>query len=595
MPADTDLLPAQPVPPRPRYFASKLWKLTAPYWRSVDWKLAWLLSLVVIALNLGLVGMEVAFNYWYNDFYNTLQNKDEAGFWYQIGKFTILAFAYIAIAVYYLYLRQMLMIRWRRWLTQNLLQRWLGGRVYYLLQLKDYGTDNPEQRVEQDIDNFTQQTVSIAMGLLNSVVTLFSFLFILWTLSGPLSFAVAGMNITIPGYMFWAALIYAVLGSWLTYVIGRPLISINYLLQRYNASFRFNMTRLRENAESVAFYNGEDEEGRRIDQSFKNIWTTWFRYMKTTKNVTIFTSFYGQAAIIFPLVVAAPRYFSGAIQLGGLMQIRQTFGQVQSSLSWFVDAFTTLADWKATVDRLVVFVDAMEQAQVDAKQMAHLSAHDRTDSKLVLSDLNIALPDGRQLLNNLNLQFQPGQRVIVSGPSGSGKTTLFRALAGLWPFGHGQVHSPAKAHSLFLPQKPYLPIATLREALTFPLPPDAVGKDQLIDVLNQTNLRHLIPRLDESDNWSMVLSGGEQQRVAIARAVLTKPDWLFLDEATSALDSENEQQMYRLMIERLPNSSIISIAHRNELQKFHDRRLTIAPESRTAILSDAIRPTGATA
>ncbi|HVJ35301.1 MAG TPA: ABC transporter ATP-binding protein/permease [Terriglobia bacterium] len=595
MPADTSLEPGRQAQIQPRHFASKLWKLTAPYWRSGDWRLAWILSIVVIAFNLGLVGMEVAFNYWYNDFYNTLQNKDEAGFWYQIGKFTILAFGYIIIAVYYLYLRQMLMIRWRRYLTQNLLQRWLGERVYYLLQLKDYGTDNPEQRVEQDIDNFTQQTVAIAMGLLNSVVTLFSFLFILWTLSGSLSFTVAGMNITIPGYMFWAALIYAIFGSWLTYVIGRPLISINYLLQRYNASFRFNMTRLRENAESVAFYNGEDEEGRRIHQSFQDIWTTWFRYMKTTKNVTWFTSFYAQAAVIFPLVVAAPRYFAGAIQLGGLMQVRQSFGQVQSSLSWFVDAFTTLADWKATVDRLIVFVDAMEQAKLDAAQMAHLSAHDRSDNKLVVSDLDIALPDGRQLLSNLNLQFQPGQHVVVSGPSGSGKTTLFRVLAGLWPFGRGQVHSPAKAHALFLPQKPYLPISSLREALTFPLPPDAVDNDQLIDVLNRTNLQHLIGRLDETDNWSMVLSGGEQQRVAIARAVLTKPDWLFLDEATSALDADNEQQMYRLLIERLPQSSIISIAHRTEVQKFHSMRLTIAPESRTATLSEIRQPSEAIA
>jgi putative ATP-binding cassette transporter len=566
-----------------RSFMSKLWAMTAPYWRSADWKLAWLLSVVIIALNLALVGMNVLFNYWYNDFYNSLQNKDFAAFKYQLGKFSVLAFAYIVIAVYYLYLRQMLMIRWRRWLTETLLQRWLG--VYYLLQLKDYGTDNPEQRIEQDINLYTQQTVAITMGLLNSVVTLFSFMFILWTLSGPLSFALGGMNITIPGYMLWVALIYALVGSVLTYWIGRPLVHTNFMQERYNANFRFGMTRLRENAESVAFYGGEADEKRRLEGTFRDIWNNWYLYMRQTKRITWFTSFYGQAAVIFPFVVGAPRYFSGAIQLGGLMQINSAFSQVQGALSWFVDSFTTLADWKASVNRLVAFVDAMDGAQIDSAQMARLAAHDRTDDALTVDDLDIVLPNGRTLLNDVELTLKPGQRTLVTGPSGSGKTTLFRALAGLWPFGRGKVHLPKQANMLFLPQKPYLPIATLRETLTFPVGPGAFNREALVEALTSVNLSHLVDRLDETDNWSMVLSGGEQQRLAIARAILVKPDWLFLDEATSALDEANEEHIYRLLVERLPKASIISIAHRSGLKRFHDQRLTLDPESQRVSLS----------
>jgi putative ATP-binding cassette transporter len=574
MPADTTH-PTQPPEKSSRSYLAKLWALTAPYWRSEDWKLAWLLSVVVIGLNLGLVGMNVAFNYWYNDFYNSLQDKNLAAFNYQLGKFSILAFVYIVIAVYYLYLRQMLMIRWRRWLTQRLLQSWLDDRVYYLLQLKDYGTDNPEQRVEQDINSMTQQTVSLAMGLLNSIVTLFSFMFILWTLSGPLSFSLAGVNISIPGYMLWVALLYALFGSYVTYRIGRPLVQTNVLQEKYNASFRFGMSRLRENSESVAFYSGASDEQRRLTTSFADITRNWLVMMKQTKRITWFTSFYGQAAVIFPFVVGAPRYFSGAIQLGGLMQINSAFSQVQGALSWFVDAFTSLADWKASVNRLVAFVDAIEAARTDAAAMSNLSQPDSKDDHLTLSHLDVALPNGTKLLQDVNLSLARGQHVIITGPSGSGKTTLFRALAGLWPFGRGKIHLPAKARSLFLPQKPYLPIATLREVLTFPLSINTATTDQLIDVLKSVNLEGLVTRLDQSDNWSMVLSGGEQQRVAIARAILTKPDWLFLDEATSALDDANEQQMYRLLLERLPDSSIISIAHRESLSKFHNVRISI--------------------
>jgi len=586
MPADTDLPPAQPTQLQPRNFISKFWKLTAPYWRSKDWKLAWILSLIVIAMNLGLVGIDVILNYWNRDFFNAIQNKNESEFWHQLIKFSVIAGIYIVIAVYYLYLRQMLMIRWRRWMTDTLLQRWLNKRTYYLLQLTNYGTDNPEQRIEQDINSFTSSTVSLVMGLLNSVVTLFSFTLILWSVSGPLTFTLAGQTITIPGYMLWVAVLYAAVGSYLAYRIGRPLVGINFMQERFNASFRFGMTRLRENAESVAFYGGEADEKRRLDVAFDKVWRNWFQFMKQTKRLTWFTSFYGQAASVFPFFVAAPRYFSGAITFGTLTQIADAFSSVQGALSWFVDAFSSLADWKASVNRLIAFVDAMEKAEQDAARMSELAIH-HDGQKLLTADLaEVALPDGRQLLSEIGFTIRPGQHVLIDGPSGSGKTTLFRTLAGLWPFGRGKVQLPSERRTLFLPQKPYLPIASLREALCFPTAPDAVSPEQVTEALKAVDLDALASRLDEKNNWSLILSGGEQQRIAIARAILTKPDWLFLDEATSALDEDSEEKMYQLLIERLPQAAIISIAHRSRLRKFHDLRLSIDPERQRIDLSD---------
>jgi len=586
MPADTDLQPAQPTQLQPRHFFAKFWKLTAPYWRSRDWKLAWILTVVIVGMNLGLVGIDVIYNYWNRDFFNSLQGKNETAYWHLLGKFCLIAGSYIIVAVYYLYLRQMLMIRWRRWMTDTLLRRWLNNRTYYLLQLADYGTDNPEQRIEQDINSFTQATVNLTVGLLGSVVTLFSFTLILWSVSGSISFAVAGQTITIPGYMLWAAILYAAVGTYLAYRLGRPLVGIHFVQERLNASFRFGMSRLRENAESIAFYGGEADENRRLDGAFDKVWRNWFQLMKQTKRLTWFTSFYGQAASVFPFFVAAPRYFSGAIALGQLTQIADAFSSVQSALSWFVEAFTQLAEWKASVNRLIAFVDAIEKAEQDAARMSSLVVHHDAQSYLTADLAEVALPDGRQLLNEIGFAIHPGQRVLIDGPSGSGKTTLFRTLAGLWPFGRGKVQLPSERRTLFLPQKPYLPIASLREALCFPMAPDVVSTEQVVEALKAVNLDALAARLDERENWSLILSGGEQQRIAIARAILTKPDWLFLDEATSALDEDSEEKMYQLLTERLPQAAIISIAHRSRLRKFHDLRLSIDPERQKIDLTD---------
>jgi putative ATP-binding cassette transporter len=465
-------------------------------------------------------------------------------------------------------------------MTDRMIRHWLKNKNYYRLQMQPGRADNPEQRIEQDVSQFTSSTLDLTLGFLNSIVTLVSFIGILWSLSGAISIPIGSGSITVPGYMVWVAILYAAVGSVLVYFVGRPLIATNFRLQQSNASFRFGMSRLRENAESVAFYAGEEMERRELMQSFGSIWRYWWDLMRQTKRLNWFSIFYRLIANIFPFLVAAPRYFSGAIELGGLMQISSAFGSVQGALSWFVSSFGSLADWKATVDRLIGFVDALEQVERQKSGIGVAAG----GKELTTENLDLALPDGRILLSGLNATIAPGDKVLVSGPSGSGKTTLFRALAGLWPFGKGGVRRP-EGRTLFLPQRPYLPVGTLRHAIAYPAASQEFVDADIEAVLDAVNLPNLKSRLDDHANWSMALSIGEQQRLAIARALLLKPDWLYLDEATAALDAENEERMYDLLRHHLPGATILSIAHREAVAQYHEQRLSIDPERHEATLA----------
>jgi vitamin B12/bleomycin/antimicrobial peptide transport system ATP-binding/permease protein len=556
-------------------FVRDVWRLIKPYWTSEEKFSAWLLLAAVIGLTLAMVYMSVQFNNWYNDFYNSLQEKDKEAFFRLLGKFMVLAAIYIAMAVYAFYLNQMLQIRWRRWLTEDYLQQWLAGRTYYRLQLTGSPADNPDQRIAEDFKIFVDETLSLSLGFLNAVVTLGSFVGILWGLSGSFSFSYNGGEISIPGYMVWAALIYAIAGTWLTHKIGRSLIGLNFNQQRYEADFRFSLVRFRENAEGVALYGGEADEQRGFRARFSALMHNWLLIMKRQKVLNIFTIGYNQLAVPFPFLVAGSRYFSGAIQLGGLMQINNAFGQVQGSLSWFIGAYSSFAGWKATADRLIGFHQSIEAARKEAHRASGVSHNRGPQPELALKELALSLPDGTPLLHASDAALAPGQSWLIRGPSGAGKSTLFRAIAGIWPFGTGRVDLPARARSLFLPQKPYLPIGSLREVLTYPAGSQQFPEDQLRAALDRVGLAQLTERLDDVQHWALQLSPGEQQRIAFARALLQKPDWLFLDEATSALDERSEELLYKLLKEKLPNTTLVSIGHRPSLAGLHTRHLEL--------------------
>jgi len=556
-------------------FLRAFWALFKPYWFSEERLIARLLLFAIIALTLGMVYMNVQINQWQNLFFNTLQDKNKAEFYRQILRFAALATIWIVMSVYSLYLTQMLQIRWRRWLTDKYLKDWLTDRTYYPMQLKGRQTDNPDQRIAEDLRIFVNQTLSLSIGLLNALVTLVSFVGVLWALSGPLVIPLDGREIVIPGYMVWAALLYATLGNWLANRIGRPLIGLNFEQQRYEADFRYSLMRFRENMEGVALYRGEDDELRGFSARFRGIYANWWAIMKRQKQLTWFISGYGQLAVIFPFVVAAPRFFSGAIALGGLMQTASAFGYVRESLSWFINVYTSFAEWKATVDRLIGFHQAIEAAQRAQQDNPGIELASGPDGALKLDRLELDLPTGETLVSRASLDIALGSRVLLQGPSGSGKSTLFRAIAGIWPFGRGRILHPAQFDRLFLPQRPYFPLGTLREALCYPSRLESFTDIEIGEALTAVGLSHLLARLDQSADWTTQLSGGEQQRVAFARAILEKPAWLFLDEATSNLDDASQAELYALLTDRLKHTTIVSIAHRNELARFHGQRLEL--------------------
>jgi putative ATP-binding cassette transporter len=551
------------------------WTLIRPYWFSDDrWPGRGLL-LAVVALTLFGVYITVLLSLWYNAFYNAIQDKDFPTFSRLLLKFCWLAGLSIVASVYRLYLTQMLQIRWRRWLTERYLGAWLADGAYYRMQLTSGETDNPDQRIADDLRLFVTGALTLSIGGLRAVVTLFSFLGILWVLSGPLTLPI-GAGVKVPGYMVWVALLYAIVGTWLTHLIGRPLVRLGFDQQRYEADFRFNLVRFRENTEGVALYGGEADEMRTFRGRFATVVGNWWDIMRRQKRLSWFTYGYVQAAVIFPFLVAAPRYFRGEIPLGALMQTAQAFGQVQDSLSFIVTSYTDIASWRSVVLRLLGFERALARVRAEA-DVEGVRLRPGVAGALTLDQVDLALPGGRPLIERASFDIRPGDTALISGPSGAGKSTLFRAIAGIWPFGRGEIRLPRDGRVLFLPQKPYLPIGTLREVVSYPTPPSGLDDAALREALQAVGLPELVGRLDESAHWALALSPGEQQRIAFARALVQNPEWLFLDEATSALDEETEARLYALLRERLPATTVVSVGHRSTLRAFHARRLVVTP------------------
>ena len=556
-----------------------IWRLAAPYYRSEDRRAGRLLLGAVVAIELSLVAIQVILNEWYNRFYNTLQDRDFKAFVSAILFFCAIAAIYTVLAVYQNYLNLWLQIRWRRWMTQTYLRQWLNTANHYRMQMLGDAADNPDQRIAEDLQLFVQNTLSIGVGLLNACVTLGSFVVILWTLSAVAPVHLFGLPFVIPGYLVWAALIYAVIGTSFTHLLGWPLIALNFRQQRFEADFRFNLVRSRENSEQIASLHGEAAERERHLDRFGSVVSNWIAIMQRQKKLLFFTQSYTQASVIFPYVMVSPAYFSGVMQLGGLMQTGSAFNSVQTALSYFVTTYRTIAEYQAVVARLAGFEGAIEAGRAAALTPPVIEVVPRDGNREVAIDhLTVGLPNGQPLLNAEQLVLNAGDRVLVSGPSGAGKSTLFRAIAGIWPFGAGRVTVPMDAKVMLVPQRPYFPVATLADAITYPARAGSFDDAHLTEVLTAVGLSGLLPRLHEEAHWNRMLSGGEQQRLAIARALLYAPDYLLLDEATAALDEAAEAMLYRLLQERLPAATIISIGHRSTLGAFHRRRVAFIRE-----------------
>jgi putative ATP-binding cassette transporter len=566
---------------------ASVWRIAAPYFRSEDRLAGRVLLAAVIGIELSLVLINVLLNQWNNRFYNALQEKNWDGFVREIGIFCLLATFYIALSVYQLYLNQWLQIRWRRWMTTTYLGEWLHNANYYRMQLKGDAADNPDQRISDDLKLFVDQTLNIGVGLLSAVVTLASFVVILWGLSAESPLHIFGREFAIPGYLVWGALIYAIFGTALTQWIGSPLVNLEFRQQRYEADFRFNLVRVRENSEQIALLQGESAERQRLSERFGHVVDNWYAIMQRTKRVTAFTASYSQAAVVFPYVLVAPAFFADKIQLGGMMQTASAFSSVQQSLSFFVSTYRTLAEWRAVIARLDGFEMSIASAAALATSADSIDIASSTGSdKIDLKHLLVRLPNGRPLVSADGFSIRGHERTLVTGPSGAGKSTLFRAIAGIWPFGSGSISIPPKATVMMLPQRPYFPVGSLKAAIVYPAEPSAFSSDRVRDVVISVGLPQLASRLEESAHWNRMLSLGEQQRLGLCRALLHAPQYLFLDEATASLDEAAEARLYHLLETKLPATTIVSIGHRSTLKAFHQRNVVLARDGDQFLLQN---------
>jgi vitamin B12/bleomycin/antimicrobial peptide transport system ATP-binding/permease protein len=574
-----------------------IWRLASPYFYSQDRVAARALLAAVVAIELSLVAINVLLNQWNNRFYNALQERNWNAFVTELLIFCALAAAFILLAVYQVYLNQWLQIRWRQWMTGAYLGKWLNGATHYRMQLLGDAADNPDQRIAEDINMFIEKILYLGLGLLNSVVTVGSFVAILWMLSASAPFTLFGINWAIPGYLVWAALIYSIAGTAITQWIGRALIGLNFMQQRYEADFRFSLVRVRESSEQIALLSGEAAERQRLLERFGRVVGNWIQIMKRTKALTFFTAGFTQVSTVFPYAVVSPAYFAGTIQLGGLMQTASAFASVQGALSFFASSsvYRQFAEWRSVIQRLAGFELAVAAAQAAAHTPPVIEvAAGGNDGAVELDGLAVNLPAGTPLLTSEHVRLTRGEPALVNGPSGSGKSTLFRAIAGIWPFGSGRIVLPKGARLMMLPQRPYFPVASLQVAVTYPAEPGSYDPTQIAEAIRAVGLPALAERLDEEQHWNRMLSLGEQQRLGIARALLQKPDYLFLDEATASLDEPAEAALYKLLAERLPEATVVSIGHRSTLAAFHRRRIALDRDGESYRLHDAaLRPAAA--
>ncbi|MBS0240644.1 MAG: ABC transporter ATP-binding protein/permease [Proteobacteria bacterium] len=545
-------------------------------WDVPERSIARALLAAVVLLEIAQVGLAVLFNLWNARFYDALQAKDLDAFWRQMLLFCVLAAAFIIAGVYELYLNQWLQIRWRRFMTEHLLTDWLSDGTLYRMRLSGDATDNVDQRIANDISLFIVSTLTLGLGLLSSLASLGSFTIILWSISRAVPFTVFGYDVHVPGFLLWVAIAFSLAATLGAHLIGRPLAGLTFEQQKYEADFRFALVRLRENSEQVALLRGETVERGALGARFQSIVGNWYRIMNRRKLLTFFTAGYDQLAVVVPFVVAAPSYFSGRILLGTMTQTSGAFGQVQTAFSYFVTAYTQVAEYFAVIDRLAGLQDHVAAARESARHV-RIAPIRSPGALLAVHDLGVVLPGGRALAAPVSFSLAPGESLLLRGRSGIGKTTLLRAIGGFWRQSLGRIEVREGARLMLLPQRPYMPLGTLRQALAYPMPADTVPKGKFVDVLRLVDLERLAPELDCVSAWADQLSVGEQQRISLARVLLARPDVIVLDEATSALDEQSEARLMRRLRHELPDAAIVSIGHRSTLTALHDRTIDLQP------------------
>ncbi|MGY2288234.1 ABC transporter ATP-binding protein/permease [Pseudomonas sp. SDO528_S397] len=546
------------------------WRLARPFWTSEQKYPALRLLVAAVLMNLCLVGVNILNNFWNLHFYNALQDKNYPGFLIGSAQFILLQAGLATFTVGAFHFQQKLTLLWRRWATRNTLDQWLGSQRYQKLKLNETEVDNPDQRIAEDINLFIIKSLKLSLGLLTAVVSLFSFLNILWHASGLIRLPLGDEPLVVPGLLVWVAILYAVLGTGVAFWLGRALPHLNFRQQRREADFRFSLMRLRENADSVAQYRGEAVENLRFNQRLEAALQNFWVLVKKQKLIMGYSTFYLRSATVIPMFIMAPQFFAGAFTLGRLTQISSAFGEVHAAIAYLVEVFPELAEWKSVIDRLSGFQQRLDQVRTSSDVVLT-----QQDDGLHVSQLDIWLPDGRGLINGFNLALKPGDSLLISAPSGYGKSTLIRALTGVWQHARGSARYDL-ARSLTLAQKTYLPLGSLREALWFPNVPRPHDDEAVKLAMAQVGLEHLNEHLDEEHDWSQWLSVGEQQRCAFVRALLARPAVLFLDESSSALDAQNESRCYTLLKQHLPHTIVISVGHNASLRALHQQVLELS-------------------